>query len=119
AALPNRCIHRLICTPKSAIPTSIWVSPTTNGITAARPMTADINVTGPHHEYCLNTAQAAIVNPTTAVMARMFTKVHAVPVGGGVRSAKAGVIHRNVDPNRNSPTAARFLNVHITVLLTC
>src|SRR4051812_28088938 len=47
----------------------------------------------------------------------MFTSVHAMPVGGGVRPAKARVIHRNVDPNANRPTATTFLNVHIILHL--
>jgi hypothetical protein len=66
-----------------------------------------------HHEDCLNTAHGATVDPATATSARTFASVQAVPVGGGVLPAKAGVIHKKVVPNRNKPSATRFLKVHI------
>src|SRR5512133_914288 len=113
AALPSRCSHRLICTPGSASPTSSWLCPTMNGTTATSPTMPDTSAAVSHHEYCLNTAHAAIVNPATAMSARMLASVQAVPVGGGVLPAKAGVIHRKVVPNRNRPSARRFLKVHI------
>src|SRR4029450_10519181 len=76
-------------------------------------MTADTAAAAPHHEYSLNTPHAAIANPTTATSAKALASVHAVPVGGGVWPAKAGVIQRKVVPKRNSPSAKMFLKVHI------
>jgi hypothetical protein len=74
---------------------------------------AETTAVASHHEYCLNTPYAAIAKAMNATNTRTFARVQAVPDGGGVLPAIAGVIHRKVVPNRNRPRATTFLKVHI------
>jgi hypothetical protein len=73
------------------------------GIAATKPMIADTSVTGAHQNI-LCTRPRPLVNPATAVRARMFANVQAIPVGG-VSGRRTQVSSTET----SSPTATDFL----------
>jgi hypothetical protein len=107
------CIHRWICTPKSANPGIELGLPGDERDDSNQRGDAGHNRGRLPHEYCLNTPHAATAEPITATYASTFVSVHAVPLGAGALPAMAAASHKQVVPDRNRPSATMFLEVHI------
>jgi len=112
AALLRMCIHGLSALPSPPNPTASWFCPTMNGTRVISPPTPDRSA-AVRNEYRMSTAHAAITNPATGGRTRARPPA-SKPFRSAAASCRKGGGHpQEGGPNWNSPSATRFLKVHI------